>query len=156
MSAPPRKSLSSRSWRRPCLLRCPCGVPSPKHLDPRGISLLASPRARGASRPLRHSRRGPAYPQACHPGRVTKDELGCAQLQGLHPPAASTTLNRIQSPHWGVPEASALETSPAPVSPAPSFCHTWVLPTLCSHRRVSAPAVLFIYILLVVSLENPD
>ena len=81
MSAPPRKSLSSQSWRRPCLPRCPCGVPSPKHLDPRDISLLACPRARGASCPLHHLHRDSAYPQACHPGGVTEDELGSAQLR---------------------------------------------------------------------------
>ena len=94
MSAPPRKSLLSRSWRRPCLPMCPCGVPSPEHLTPRGISLLASPRARGASCPLRHSRGGPAHLQACHPGGVTKDELESAQLQGLHPPGPTGTVGR--------------------------------------------------------------
>lgn len=124
MSAPPRKSLSSRSRRRPCLPRCPCGVPSPKHLDPCGISLLASPRARGASHPLHHSCRGPAYPQACHPGGVTKDELGSAQLQGLHPPCPMGPVGRASE---GGHRSSALPGGLWGCSPAavPHLLRNW-------------------------------
>lgn len=72
-----------------CSLR---GSGLPEHLTPR-YQPSRSPRARGASCPLRHSRGGPAHLQACHPGGVTKDELEFT-APGSPPPGPTGTVGR--------------------------------------------------------------